>query len=224
MSGFRAAVADPARGPPLEYAVWMYKPGDLVRHRTMPDWGLGRVSGEMGDGKVLIKFESRKGDVLLAADFAERLLVIDTTAVWTAATPRAVKRPATAARSKASAPRVPAMPSPFVKQAPSRTPCVNCAASLQAVVSSADGAWRSCPSCSARSGRHHVLLPFPSSFDDAANVPPPPEAPEPGTAAHEAAEEARSVYDTSDDPHFGWCRDCRAGTLATGYKTCSQVL
>lgn len=203
----------------------MYKPGDLVRHRSMPDWGLGRVTGETGDGKVLIKFAARKGDVLLTHDGAEKFLVLDTTAVWTAAVPRG-KRPAASARgaARSSTPFVPLLPSPFVKQPPRRTPCVNCAASLQAIVSSADGAWRSCPSCSSRSGRHHVLLPFPSSFDEAANVPPPADAPEPGSAAHDAAEEARSVYDAADDPHHGWCRACRAGELATGYKTCMQVL
>lgn len=206
----------------VEYAEGMFKPGDLVRHRNMSDWGLGRVSGEMGDGKVLIKFTARKGDVLLSQDGAEKFLVLDPTAVWTATPTTKVRRPPATGRSasRSSArpvPVVPLMPSPFTKQPPRRIPCVNCAAPLSSVVSSADGAWRSCPSCSSRSGRHHVFLPYPAAFDVPADVPVPP-------IATEAADESDAAPAEPEDPHAGWCRACLAGELATGYKTCMKVL
>lgn len=162
----------------VEYAGGMFKPGDLVRHRNMPDWGLGRVSGEMGDGKVLLKFTGRKGDVMLSQDGADKFLVLDPTAVWTATPGTKVRRPAATGRSSSrgasASPRptaAPLMPSPFTKQPPRRIPCVNCAAPLSEVVSSPDGTWRSCPSCSSRSGRHHVFLPYPSAFDVTDDVP-----------------------------------------------------
>lgn len=177
----------------------------------MPDWGLGRVSGETSDRKLLITFTARKGEVMLTPDGAERFLVIDTAAVWTAPTATRVRRSAATSRSKTAAatrsktvPSAPLMPSPFVKQPPRRTPCVNCAAPLSNIVTTTDGGWRSCPSCSSRGGRHHVLLPFPASFDP----------------AHDPLPEGEA----SDDPQYGWCRACRAGELAVGYKTCTQLI
>jgi hypothetical protein len=218
----------------VEYAEGMFKPGDLVRHRNMPDWGLGRVSGEMGDGKVLLKFTGRKGDVMLSPDGAEKFLVLDPTAVWTATPGAKVKRPPATGRSSsrsASSPRpaAPLMPSPFTKQPPRRIPCVNCAAPLSSVVSSADGAWRSCPSCSSRSGRHHVFLPYPAAFDvtdDAslaetgADTQAPAASPVMSPAT---ADDTDAAPAAPEDPHAGWCRACLAGELATGYKTCMQV-
>jgi hypothetical protein len=162
----------------------MYKPGDLVRHKNKPEWGLGRVTGETGEGKVLVKFAARAGDVLLTPEGAEKFLVPDTGVIAAAMGPR------------------PAAPAP--SPAPSRrTPCVNCAVDLQAIRVSPDGLWRSCPSCSARSGRHHVFLLASSAFDEldaplADDVPPP-------------------------HPQYGWCRACRAGARASGFKTCSQI-
>lgn len=230
----------------------MFKPGDLVRHKNMADWGLGRVSGETGDGKVLIKFTGRKGDVLLSQDGAEKFLVLDPTAVWTAAPGTKVKRPPATGRastrsSSAPRPAAPLMPSPFTKQPPRRIPCVNCAADIQAVRTSPDGTWRSCPSCSTRSGRHHVFLPYPSAFEVPGDAPaaelaasadaaqPPSPVPTPAQAAGsdgahadgahgDPADDADRVPAEPEDPHAGWCLACRAGELATGYKTCMKVL
>ncbi|MEZ5288028.1 MAG: DUF3553 domain-containing protein [Vicinamibacterales bacterium] len=167
----------------------MFKPGDPVRHRNKPEWGLGRVSGETGDGKVLVKFAARKGDVLLAADFAEKFLVPDEGVIAAPIGARSTTPPVVAA---------PPPPKPIV-----RTPCVNCAIDLQAIVISPDGAWRSCPSCSARGGRNHVFLPFPSSFD--------------------VVQDPVPDGETSDDPQYGWCNACRRGGRAGGFKTCFQV-
>jgi len=167
----------------------MYKPGDLVRHKNKPEWGLGRVTGETGEGKVLVKFAARSGDVLLTADGAEKFLVPDT----------GVIAAVTAQLNPGAAPTRVAPPPPLPAR---RVPCVSCAGNILDVRTSGDGLWRSCPACSARSGRHHVYLPFPAAFDvvDA----PPPEG------------------DTSADPN-GWCNACRAGARATGFKTCFQV-
>lgn len=161
----------------------MYKPGDLVRHRNKPEWGLGRVTGETGEGKVLVKFAARSGDVLLTPEGAEKFLMSDTGVI---------------AAAMGARPAQPAPPAPV-----RRTPCVNCAADLQAVRVSTDGAWRSCPACSARSGRHHVYLPFPSAFD--------------------VVQDPLPDGETSDDAQYGWCNACRAGTRASGFKTCFQV-
>lgn len=209
----------------------MFKPGDLVRHRNMPDWGLGRVTGETGDGKVLLKFTDRKGDVLLSQDGAEKFLVVDPTAVWTATPGTKVKRPPATGRSSsrssaAPRPAAPLMPSPFTKQPPRRIPCVNCAAPLSTVVSSPDGTWRSCPSCSSRSGRHHVFLPYPSAFDLAHEAPVTPIAADPQVSATtgDTADAADATPAEPENPQAGWCSACLAGELATGYKTCMKVL
>ena len=167
----------------------MFQPGDPVRHRNRPEWGLGRIVGETGEGKVLVRFAARKGEVLLAAEFAERFLVPDTGVIAAPIGARATTPPVAA---------TPPPPAPV-----RRTPCVNCAADINAVRMSSDGQWRSCPSCSGRSGRHHVFLPFPTSFD----IVDPPLA---------DGEEAT-------DPHYGWCNACRAGGRAAGFKTCHQV-
>ncbi|MFN7976500.1 MAG: DUF3553 domain-containing protein [Vicinamibacterales bacterium] len=56
----------------------MFQPADPVRHRNKPEWGLGRIVGETGEGKVLVKFAARaRATMLLAADFAEKFLVPD---------------------------------------------------------------------------------------------------------------------------------------------------
>ena len=158
----------------------MYKPGDLVRHRSKPEWGLGRITGETGEGKVLIKFPSRTGDVLLTADGAATHLMSNTGSAATAVLP------------------------PRRIQQVRRTPCNTCSTDVREVVSSPNGAWRSCVECSARNGRQHVFLPYPGSFD--------------------AAEVAPPEGETSDDPHYGWCKACRTGGRATGYKNCSDVM
>ena len=43
----------------------MFKTGDLVRHRTKDDWGLGKVVYLTADGKVVTTFAGRQGDVML---------------------------------------------------------------------------------------------------------------------------------------------------------------
>ena len=159
----------------------MYKTGDLVRHRSKPEWGVGRITGQTGEGKVLIKFSSRSGDVLLTPDGANAHLVPDNSPLG------------------AMSPQAPRHVAPV-----RRTPCVNCSADVRAVVSSPDGAWRACVACSARNGRQHVFLPFPAAFD----VIDPPLGDD----------------EVSDDPHYGWCRACRASTRASGYKNCSDVM
>lgn len=121
----------------------MFKPGDLVRHRSKSEWGVGRVSGQTTEGKVLVKFTGRAGDVLLTAAGAEQHLAPDTGAAWA---------PPTRAASMVTA---------------RRTPCVHCAADLREIVTSHDGEWRSCPECSVRHARQHVFLPFPREFESA---------------------------------------------------------
>jgi hypothetical protein len=160
----------------------MFKSGDLVRHRSKPEWGLGRITGQTGEGKVLIKFTSRTGDVLLSADGAAAHLMSNTAPAGTTVMP-ATRR---------------------VQPPVRRTPCNTCSTDVREVVSSPDGAWRSCVECSARNGRQHVFLPYPASFD--------------------AAEVAPPEGETSDDPHYGWCKACRTGGRATGYKNCSDVM
>ena len=120
----------------------MFKPGDLVRHRSKPEWGLGRVTGQTGEGKVLIKFASRTGDVLLTAEGAATHLMPDT-GVGPKASLRATR----------------------AVQQVRRTPCNTCSTDVREVVTSPDGTWRSCTECSARNGRQHVFLPYPASFD-----------------------------------------------------------
>ncbi len=128
----------------------MFKPGDLVRHRSKPEWGLGRITGETSEGKVLIKFTSRTGDVLLTADGAATHLVTNTAPVGSM-TPPPVRRLQPPVR---------------------RVPCNTCSKDVRDVVSAPNGAWRSCVECSARNGRQHVFLPYPGSFDPNEVAPP----------------------------------------------------
>lgn len=168
----------------------MYKPGDLVRHKNKPEWGLGRITGETGEGKVLVKFAARSGgDVLLTADGAAKFLVSDTGVVATV----------TAQLNAPPGPR----PRHYAPVPTRKVPCVSCAMNIHDIRTSADGLWRSCPSCSARSGRHHVFQPFPAAFDIVDEVVPDGE--------------------TSEDPKYGWCNACRAGGRVMTFKTCFQV-
>lgn len=142
---------------------------------------MGRITGQTGEGKVLVKFASRSGDVLLNAEGAAAHLVSDRGAVG-AMSPQAVRHVAPVRR----------------------TPCVTCSTDIRTVVTSPDGNWRACVACSARNGRQHVFLPFPGSFD-IVDAPP-------------------ADGETSDDPHYGWCRACRASTRVFGYKNCNLVM
>jgi Protein of unknown function (DUF3553) len=182
-----------SRGLTAMYAGSMFKPGDLVRHRSKPEWGVGRVSGQTGEGKVLVKFTGRAGDVLLTAAGAEQHLVPDTGGVWAP--------PSRAASAVPAATR--------------RTPCVHCAADLRDVVTAPKGEWRSCPECSVRHGRQHVFLPFPREFDivDVPN----------STAAVEADAGAGPAAIIEPDPKAQWCRSCRAGQRSSGFRLCKDV-
>ncbi len=119
----------------------MFKPGDIVRHRTKPEWGPGRVTGQTVEGKVLIKFSARAGDVLLTAAGAAQHLQLATDANWQTA-PRAVRREASVGR----------------------VPCSTCAVDVREPVTRSDGTWQACPQCSAQNGKQHVLRPCPEAF------------------------------------------------------------
>ena len=165
------------------YAGRMLKAGDLVRHTVKTEWGLGRVVGQTTEGKVLIKFAGKQGDVLLTAAFADSHLIPDAGGDW-----QALGRPH--------------RPEQVVR----RVPCGNCATDLRDPLSAADGAWRSCPECSARNGRQHVFLPFPEAFDVL-------EAPAGGPEG------------AADDPRRHWCHACRSGNTRglTRTRTCREV-
>ena len=127
----------------------MFKAGDLVRHSSKPEWGIGRVTGQTVEGKVLVKFSARAGDVLLTADAATKFLTPDTGAGWQSA-PTTLRRSASVGR----------------------VPCSTCAEDVRAPITRADGTWRACPQCSAQNGKQHVLRPYPDAFDEpAANAP-----------------------------------------------------
>ena len=142
-------VPDPDGGRPVYAESVMFKSGDLVRHKSKPEWGIGRVTGQTVEGKVLVKFSARAGDVLLTAAGAEQHLVVETGAQWQAA-PTAMRRAASVGR----------------------VPCSTCSVDVREQVSRADGTWRACPQCSAQNGKQHVLRPYPEAFESAvANAP-----------------------------------------------------
>ena len=92
----------------------MYKTGDVVRHQGMAEWGLGKVQALTGDGKVVIKFAGRPGDVMLTASGASTHLTRDDSE-WQDG-PRAKGRRTAKAK--------------VVK----KMPCITCAKELTAVV------------------------------------------------------------------------------------------
>ena len=155
----------------------MYKAGDLVRHRVKAEWGLGRVVVQNGEGKVLIKFADRAGDVLLTAAGAVSHLEADPNAQWLEVR-----------RTKAR------------KAAPRRVPCATCSKDLRKSQASADAAWMSCPECSGRNGRQHVLHAYPEAF---------------------AAPDTTAVAGP-DDAQQGWCLGCRAGGAEVASRLCSE--
>ena len=161
----------------------MFKSGDLVRHTVKTEWGLGRVVGQTTEGKVLIKFAGKQGDVLLTAAFALTHLVPAAGGDW-----QELRRPHRR------------------EQAVRRVPCGNCSTDLRESLTAADGAWRSCPECSARNGSQHVFLPFPEAFDA-------PAAPTDAPAGGE------------DDPRRHWCHACQTGQTRglTRTRTCRDV-
>lgn len=179
----------------------MFKPGELVRHKNKPEWGVGRVTGETGEGKVLVKFTGRAGDVLLTPSGAEQFLVPDTGAAW-------------APPSRAAS----AAPAPI-----RRTPCVHCAQDLREVVTSTNGEWRSCPECSTKHGRQHVLLPL-RDFDalPASSVVPPAASAD-AASANDEAPPAPVAEAEPADPRANWCRYCRAGQRSSGFRVCKDA-
>ena len=106
------SVPDPDGGRTVYAESVMFKSGDLVRHKSKPEWGIGRVTGQTVEGKVLVKFSARAGDVLLTAAGAEQHLVVETGADWQSA-PTALRRAAPSAASRARrAPWTSARPCP----------------------------------------------------------------------------------------------------------------
>ena len=119
----------------------MYKTGDLVRHRTKDDWGLGKVVSLTGDGKVNITFAGRQGDVMLTKLAAESHLKLDESSEWQ--TP--------AAKRKAK----------VVK----KVLCITCGKDLRQSFAYAQAGWKACPECSWKNGKQHVLRKYPDGFE-----------------------------------------------------------
>lgn len=93
--------------------------GQYVRHRSRPEWGIGKVEGNNGES-VFVRF----GDQLktIKISFAEQFL-----------------EPVTAAELEASKPK------PRAGPAVGRTQqCPECG---KALTRGADGKWRPCPHC-----------------------------------------------------------------------------
>lgn len=174
----------------------MYKTGDLVRHKVKTEWGIGRVVGQTQEGKVLIKFSARAGDVLLTAAGAEQHLLPATDANWQAA-PRAVRRDATVGR----------------------VPCSTCAVDVRDPVTRSDGTWQACPQCSAQNGKQHVLRPYPEAFAL------PGDAGKASDASPSAASASPASPSPADDPERGaWCLNCRSnGRIPVGgFRVCAE--
>jgi hypothetical protein len=142
----------------------MFKAGDLVRHRNKPEWGIGRVTGQTVEGKVLVKFSARAGDVLLTPEGAGKFLTPETDATWQSA-PRAAVRPETPV---------------------GRVPCPTCARDLRDSFLAANGEWKVCPSCSVRNGRQHVFRAWPRAFEGPGPSPSDTAAPESSTPDEKA--------------------------------------
>lgn len=197
----------------------MFKPGDIVRHRTKPEWGPGRVSGQTVEGKVLIKFSARVGDVLLTAAGAEQHLQLATDASWQTA-PSAVRREATVRR----------------------VPCSTCAVDIREPVTRSEGTWRACPECSAQNGKQHVLRPYPEAFvlpSDASSsgAPPGPDFRDAGAPSRPDATAAPGGTPGSTTPSIPppaaipddhakahWCLNCRSnGRIpVAGFRICAE--
>jgi hypothetical protein len=121
-----------------------YKAGDVVRHQQQTEWGVGKVVSLTGDGKVVVKFSGRPGDVMLSAAGAGTHLALDDSE-WQDA-PRAKGRKAKSAVIK-------------------KMPCITCSKDLKQSFAYAHAGWKACPECSAKNGRQHVLRPSPQAFE-----------------------------------------------------------
>jgi hypothetical protein len=175
----------------------MFKPGDIVRHRSKPEWGPGRVTGQTVEGKVLIKFSARAGDVLLTAAGAAQHLELASDANWQQA-PRALRREASVGR----------------------VPCSTCAVDVREPITRSDGAWQSCPQCSAQNGKQHVLRPYPEAFVLSADAGPSAGA-VPGA---DTTKSAAAIATTADADKAGWCLNCRSnGQIpVAGFRVCAE--
>ena len=116
----------------------MFSEGTVVRHRSKPEWGDGRILESRGDGKVSVEF-LHQGRVLLVQSFAEKLLEIQVGKVW-----EEIARP----KPKAT----------------TRTKCATCGRLLRRSFLSADQLWKSCPQCSGLNGAEHVYRLYPKDF------------------------------------------------------------
>lgn len=177
----------------------MFKPGDIVRHRSKPEWGPGRIAGQTVEGKVLVKFSARAGDVLLTADGAEKHLELASADSWQSA-PTAVRRTASVGR----------------------VPCSTCAVDVSEPVTRAEGTWRSCPQCSAQNGKQHVLRPYPAAFDAAVGTG--RESAAPGAVTPDPAASGSAAVGSDTDPKAGWCLNCRSnGRIPVGgSRVCAE--
>jgi hypothetical protein len=183
----------------------VFKPGDIVRHRTKPEWGPGRVTGQTVEGKVLIKFSARAGDVLLTAAGAEQHLELANDANWQQA-PRAMRRDATVGR----------------------VPCSTCAVDVREPVTRGDGTWQACPQCSAQNGKQHVLRPYPEAFvlpgDAASSAGAPPGTNPAQTPAQTPAPTPATTAIPDDPDKAAWCLNCRSnGRIpVAGFRVCAE--
>jgi hypothetical protein len=105
---------------------------------------VGKVVSFTGDGKVVVRFSGRPGDVMLTAAGAETHLTYDDSE-WQDA-PRPKGRKAKSAVAK-------------------KMPCITCGKDLKQSFAYAQGGWKACPECSAKHGRQHVLRPYPQAFE-----------------------------------------------------------
>jgi hypothetical protein len=175
----------------------VFKPGDIVRHRTKPEWGPGRVTGQTVEGKVLIKFSARAGDVLLTAAGAEQHLELASDANWQQA-PRAMRREASVGR----------------------VPCSTCAVDVREPVTRSDGTWQACPQCSAQNGKQHVLRPYPEAFALTGDVATSPTA----ASGADTARNPVTAAAPDDSEKAGWCLNCRSnGRIpVAGFRVCAE--
>jgi len=136
----------------------MIKIGELVRHKTALEWGIGVVVGWGGsDNKCKINFEGRK-QAILDLSIAETLLEpVDPIEIVAGSPLLDPQRwidlePAPDQRSKKKDSTAPA------------PQCEHCQKPLSRGVYSSDRRRKSCPRCSARDGAQHVFYPCPDGF------------------------------------------------------------
>lgn len=134
------------------------KTGDLVRHKTALDWGVGVVVHVTSDGtKCKINFELRK-QVILDLSIAERQLEpVDPVEIAAGSALLAHERWSELELA------------PDQRQVSKRTTapapqCEHCAQPLNQGVYSPDRRQKSCPRCSMRDGSQHVFYARPEGF------------------------------------------------------------